>query len=311
MKNRFLLIIISLILFSAISCKENSRKIRIGILPVIDTLPLVVADSEGFFKKEGLDVELVVFNSALERDAAFTAGTLDGAFGDLINFFLMVKNGIDTKLVCESYHTSEKSVMFGLLASPVSSIKNVNDIKNEQVAISRGSIIDFFLDQIIISKKISPEKINKLEVKAIPVRYQMLISGSVKLALLPEPLVSKAIKDGAKLIADDRGLDTTATVIMFKNDFLKENNPQMEKFINAYNTSVKTINSNPEKFKDLMVSKLRLPADIRDSYKAPVFNEAALPAEKDVMLVYSWMKKNNMISIPVEYQKLIRPIDTK
>lgn len=311
MKNRFLLIIISLILFSAISCKENSRKIRIGILPVIDTLPLVVADSEGFFKKEGLDVELVVFNSALERDAAFTAGTLDGAFGDLINFFLMVKNGIDTKLVCESYHTSEKSVMFGLLASPVSSIKNVNDIKNEQVAISRGSIIDFFLDQIIISKKISPEKINKLEVKAIPVRYQMLISGSVKLALLPEPLVSKAIKDGAKLIADDRDLDTTATVIMFKNDFLKENNPQMEKFINAYNNSVKTINSNPEKFKDLMVSKLRLPADIRDSYKAPVFNEAALPAEKDVMLVYSWMKKNNMISIPVEYQKLIRPIDRK
>lgn len=311
MRNTFIGIAIALLLFSALSCKEESKKIRIGILPVIDTLPLVIAESEGFFTKEGLNVELVVFNSALERDAAFTAGTLDGAFGDLINFFLMVKNGIDTKLVCESYHTSEKSIMFGLLASPVSSIKNVNDIKNEQIAISRGSIIDFFLDQIILSKNISPDKINKLEVKAIPVRYQMLISGSVKLALLPEPLVSKAIKDGAKLIAEDKGLDTTATVIMFKNDFLKKNNPQIEKFLKAYNNSVRTINSNPEKFKNVMVSKLRLPADIEDSYKAPVFNEAALPAEKDVMLVYSWMKKNNMISIPVEYQKLIRPIDRK
>jgi len=311
MKNKILLIIISFIFLSALSCKHDAKKIKIGILPVIDTLPLIVADSEGFFKKEGLNVELVVFNSALERDAAFAAGTLDGAFGDLINFFLMVKNGIDIKLVCESYHTSEKSVMFGLMASPVSSIKSMNDIKNEQVAISRGSIIDFFLDQIIISKNLSPEKINKLEVKAIPVRYQMLISGSVKLALLPEPLVSKAIKDGAKLIADDKGLDTTATVIMFKNDFIKDNNPLMEKFITAYNNSVKTINSNPEKFKDVMVTKLRLPADIKDSYKAPLFNEAALPAEKDVMLVYSWMKKNSMISIPVEYQKLIRPIDKK
>jgi NitT/TauT family transport system substrate-binding protein len=311
MKNKITAIVITVLLFTALSCKEENKKIRIGILPVIDTLPLVIADSEGFFTREGLSVELVVFNSALERDAAFTAGTLDGAFGDLINFFLMVKNGIDTKLVCESYHTSEKSLMFGLLASPVSSIKSVNDIKNEQVAISRGSIIDFFLDQIIVSKNISPEKINKLEVKAIPVRYQMLISGSVKLALLPEPLVGKAVKDGARLIADDRGLDTTATVIMFKNDFLNENNTQMEKFITAYNNSVKAINSNPEKFKDLMVSKLRLPADIRDSYKAPVFNEAAIPAEKDVMLVYSWMKKNGMISIPVEYQKLIRPINRK
>lgn len=311
MKNKFIIITLSLIIFSVLSCKGDSKKIRIGILPVIDTLPLIAADSEGFFKKEGLDIELVVFNSALERDAAFTAGTLDGAFGDLINFFLMVKNGIDTKLVCESYHTSDKTVMFGLMASPKSSIKNVSDIKNEQIAISRGSIIDFFLDQIIASKNISADKINKLEVKAIPVRYQMLISGSVKLALLPEPLVSKGIKDGARLIADDRGLNTTATVIMFKNDFLKSSDAKVTEFITAYNNSVRNINSNPEKFKDVMVAKLRLPADIKDSYKAPRFEEAALPAEKDVMLVYNWMKKNGMISIPVEYSKLIRPIDKK
>ncbi len=309
MKNKIFITALSFIIFSALSCSRGDKKIRIGILPVIDTLPLVVADAEGIFKSEGLNVELIVFNSALERDAAFSAGTLDGAFGDLVNYFLMVKNGIDTKLVCESYHTSGKSVMFGLMASPLSSIKNISDIKKEEIAISRGTIIDFFLDQIAISKNINPDDLKKIEVKAIPVRYQMLISGSVKLALLPEPLVSKGIKDGAKLIADDRELDTTATVIMFKNDFLKNNETQIQQFISAYNKSVRTINSNSEKFKNIMTAKLRLPADIKDSYKAPLFNEASLPKEKDVMLVYNWMKKNGMITIPVEYKKLIRPID--
>jgi len=311
MKNKTFLLILSLILLSVLSCKEDNKKIRLGILPVIDTLPLVVADSEGFFRDEGLNVELVVFNSALERDAAFTAGTLDGAFGDLINFFLMTKIGIDTRLICESYRTSHRSAMFGLMASPSSSIKNIADIKNEQIAISRGTIIDFFLDQIAVSKNISPAKLNKLEVKAIPVRYQMLISGSVKLALLPEPLVSKGIKDGARLIADDRELDTTATVIMFKNDFLKENNPLITRFISAYDRSVKNINMNSEKYKDVMTGKLRLPSDIKDSYKAPVFNEAVLPSEKNVMLVYNWMKKNGMISRTVDYKNLIRPIEKK
>lgn len=308
-----ILIILTLILAvsSSFSCKDGGKKIRIGILPVIDTLPLAAADAEGIFKQEGLDVELVIFNSALERDAAFTAGTLDGAFGDLINFFLMIKTGIDTKIVCESYHTSNQSVMFGLLASPVSSIKNIDDIKKEQIAISRGSIIEFFLDQIALSKSITPDSLNKLEVKAIPVRYQMLISGSVKLALLPEPLVSKAMKDGARLIADDRKLDTTATIIMFKTGFLENNVKLTEKFITAYNKSVKNINSNPNRFKDLMTAKLRLPADIKDSFKVPVFKEAALPEEKDVMLVYNWMKQNGMISIPADYKKLIRPIDKK
>ncbi len=311
MKRKVFLLILIVFLLSIFSCKEENRKIRIGILPVIDTLPLVVADSEGLFKKEGLDVELIIFNSALERDAAFTAGNLDGAFGDLINFLLMIKNGIDTQLVCESYHTSDKGIMFGLMASPGSPIKNINEINKEQIAISRGSIIDFFLDQIALSKNVSPESLNKLEVKTIPVRYQMLISGSIKLALLPEPLVSKGIKDGAKLVADDRGLNTTATVIMFRNDFLENNRMLMKKFIKAYNGSVRKINSSPEKFKNIMTTKLRLPADIKDTFKTPVFHEAVIPAEKDVMLVYSWMKKNGMISIPVEYKKLIRPIDEK
>ncbi len=311
MKKILILFTLILIVSFSSSCKEGNKKIRIGILPVIDTLPLAAADAEGIFKSEGLDVELVIFNSALERDAAFTAGTLDGAFGDIINFFLMIKTGIDTKIVCESYHTSDKNIMFGLLASPVSSIKDISEIKNEQIAISRGSIIEFFLDQITASKNISPDSLDKLEIKAIPVRYQMLISGSVKLALLPEPLVTKALKDGARLIADDRGLDTTATIIMFKNDFLKDNEKLTEKFITAYNRSVQTINSNPDRFKDLMVSKLRLPADVKDTFKVPVFSEASLPQENDVMLVYNWMKKNGMISIPADYNKLIRPITKK
>ena len=311
MNNKLFLLTIILIIFSVLSCNGDSKKIRIGILPVIDTLPLIAADTEGIFKQEGLSVELVMFNSALERDAAFTAGTLDGAFGDLINYFLMVKNGIDTKLVCESYHTTGKSVMFGLMASPLSSIKNINEIKNEEIAISRGTIIDFFLDQIVQLKQISPDKIKKIEVKAIPVRYQMLISGSIELALLPEPLVTKGIKDGARLIADDRGLDTTATVIMFKNDFLKNNPGLINKFLSSYNKSVRRINASPEKYKDVMMTKLRLPADIKDIYKTPVFNEASLPREKDVMLVYSWMKKNGIISLPLEYKNLILTIDKK
>jgi len=311
MKSKVFLLTFILVLFSLLSCKEDNRKIRIGILPVIDTLPLVVADTEGLFKKGGVDLELITFNSALERDAAFAAGTLDGAFGDLINFFLMVKNGIDTNIICESYHTSGKAVMFGLMASPGSMIKSINDIKREQIAISRGSIIDFFLDQIVLSKNVSPDSLNKLEVKTIPVRYQMLISGSVKLALLPEPLVSKGIKDGAELIADDRGLDTTATVIMFKKDFLDNNGALMKKFLAAYNSSVHQINLSPEKFKSIMMTRLRLPADIKDSFKTPEFREAVTPAEKDVMLVYRWMKKNGMISVPVEYKKLIYPIDKK
>ena len=77
------------------SPKENDEvTLRIGVLPVIDTLPLYVAESEGLFEREGINVELVEFSSAMERDAAFTAGSIDGYFGDLVNT-LVIKKSMD------------------------------------------------------------------------------------------------------------------------------------------------------------------------------------------------------------------------
>jgi NitT/TauT family transport system substrate-binding protein len=235
---KIILLVVAVSLLALPSCKGESGKIKLGILPVIDTLPLIVADSEGLFKAEGIDVELVVFNSALEKESALTSGGLDGSFGDLITSLLQVKNGTDTKLVIESSHTSKETRMFALLASPGSGINSLDKITNEEVAISMGSIIEFFLDRILVSKGIEPSKIKRIEVKAIPVRMQMLMSDSLKLALIPEPLASKAAKDGAKILADDTGMDTTATVIIFKESFLSKNSAAMKKFFKAYNKSV-------------------------------------------------------------------------
>ena len=305
MQKKFIFIYLLLIFLVLPSCKMGGRKIRLGILPFIDALPLVVADSEGIFKQEGVDVELIFFNSTLEQDEALMSGSLDGALNDPINFFRLIKNGINAKIVCETYHTTSHSLMFGLMAAPYCGIRTVKDIRDEQVAISWGTINEFILDQIIASEGIPSGRITKLEIKAMPVRYQMLISGSIRMALLPEPLVSKGLKDGAHLIADDRVLDAMATVIIFKSAFLEENKSAIKKFISSYNKSVKIVNSFPEKYREIMVTKLRLPSDIKETFKIPHFREAVLPAEKDVLTVYYWMKKNGMISIPVDYKKLV------
>jgi NitT/TauT family transport system substrate-binding protein len=304
MKKAFLFILTAVLFLVFCSCKFGNKKIRLGGVPSIDVLPLVVADSDGIFKQDELNVEIIFFNSAPERDSAFISGTLDGVSTDPVDFFLIVKNGIDAKIICETYHTNTDSVMFGIMAAPYTGTPTIRFSGNEQIAISWGTIFEFLLDQIMASESISPDKITKLEVKALPVRYQMLISGSIKFALLPEPLVSKAVKDGAFLIADDRELDAIVSMIIINNSFLEKNSSVIKRFISSYNKAVAALNSNPGKFKDIMVTKLRLPSNIRETFKVPVFREAALPAEKDILAIYYWMKKNGMISIPIDYKKL-------
>lgn len=311
MKRITVLVFLIIISAASWSCKKESSTVKIGVLPVIDTLPLVVADSEGLFRAAGINVELVYFNSALERDSAFASGALQGSFGDIIAALLSIKSGIDTRIVCESFHTDRSGRIFGLLGSPSSKARSIADIGTDQVAISTGTIIEFFLDEIVRSKNSDPGRIKKIEVKAIPVRYQMLMSGSVKYALIPEPLAGMAIKEGAILLADDTALDTTATVIFFRNSYLEKNPDKMKAFITAYNEAVKSINSSPEKYRPLVLEKMRIPEKIKDSYTVPRFNQFRLPAEKDILRVYDWMKSLRMIDMPFGYDRFTWKPETK
>ena len=65
--------------------------LKIGLLQIEDSVPFYVAEKEGFYQQEEVQVELVPFLSALERDSALTAGAIDGAISDPIGALLLDK----------------------------------------------------------------------------------------------------------------------------------------------------------------------------------------------------------------------------
>lgn len=301
MKLRDSLLIVLIFAALIISCSRGGEKVRLGILPAIDTLPLLVAETEGLFKAEGLDVELVMFSSALEKEAAVSASALHGSFGDPVTALMSLKNPVRIRILTEASRTGG-SRMFAIVASPESSVKSIKEIGRRHVTISSGSIIEFFLDELSDLYKVNP---GKLEVKGIPLRYQMLMTRQVDFAMLPEPMVSKAVLEGATVIADDMSLDVTATVISFREDFLEKNPGFAESFTAAYNKSIKMINNHPEKYRSLLVSRLRLPEELKESFTIPVYNEVRVPPEKDIKRVYNWMKNKGLVEAPLEYEKII------
>ncbi len=101
--------------------------LKLGILPVVDTLPLLVGETEGLFAKAGLTVELVTFQRALERDAALQAGQLDGYFSDILNTLLLIRAGQDLRIVTTVFHTHPDFRMFGIVAAPGAGLQSPAD----------------------------------------------------------------------------------------------------------------------------------------------------------------------------------------
>ena len=61
-----------------------AEKIRLGILPIVDSLPYILIEEKGLDRKHGFELETFPFASALERDAALTSGSADGALSDTV-----------------------------------------------------------------------------------------------------------------------------------------------------------------------------------------------------------------------------------
>ena len=77
----YTLFIVITILLAATACSspaEGPTTIRIAALPVLDTLPIHVAQEEGLFEKYNVVVEVLPAGSAPKRDEMINAGQADG-----------------------------------------------------------------------------------------------------------------------------------------------------------------------------------------------------------------------------------------
>lgn len=282
-----------------------AQPLRLGILPVVDTLPLIVGQEEGLFKEAGLDLELVSFQSALERDAALQAGQLDGYFGDLLNSILLIQAGQDLRIVTTAYHTRPDQRMFGIVAAPGSDIKTLTQLKGQAVAISRATVIEYLLEQMLKSQGLPENYVVKQEIKKIPIRMQMVLGGQVPAAVLPEPLLTLAESKGARVIADDRELNLVETVVALRQARLAADRELVGRFVSAYRKVVERINHNPEAYKTLLTERTRFPKIIQERFTMPRFPHVAVPSQKDVDDVQDWLTATGILEKRLPYGSVV------
>ncbi len=283
---------------------QPADKIRIGVLPVIDTLPLYAAQERGLFQQAGLNVELVPFGSAQERDTALVAGAIDGYFGDMVNTLLLKASGQDVKVITVDYHTSPQYRMFGLVASPNNNVTDINDTQGMTVAYSSSTVTEYILDDMLAEKNMTG-KLVKTELKAIPIRYQALMQNQVQLAIMPEPYVTQALLGGAHLVADDRGINITATVIGMKGGFISSHMAEMKKFLTVYNDTVSSINRDPSQYYDVLENDIHFPKGLEASYSFPVLSSTALPSVQEFQKVQDWMVEKGLVGNSTTYDMVV------
>lgn len=280
--------------------EQGTTKLRIGTLPAADSVVLYAARDEGLFSEYGLDVEIVPFTSALELGAAMRAGSLDGHFGDIINVLMQNETGAPQAIVATTSRSKKSARYFGLAVGPSSGIEKAEDLKGKTVAIGKATIVEYVFDALA-SQKGAVDMMAKKDIRQIPIRLQMLMSGQVDAALLPEPLLSLVEARGAKVIWDDSCLTVPLAVLALKKGEMDE--PRFNELAHSFRSAVAAaaavINQEPDKYRQRMIELKLLSPDALPKYSMLTFDLPAiplgLPTAEEVADYAAWMKKNRAL----------------
>ncbi len=285
-------------------CKEDTLKV--GILPNEEALPIFVAEQEELFKKHGVNVEIVSFQSAAERDAALQAGAVDGVEGDLLAVALIRQGGTPVKTVSLVMGTTPEEGRFAMLAAP-DTITTVEQLKGNQVAISKNTIIEYTADQMLLVKGIDPQEVKKVNITKMPLRVEMLLQKQVTAAVLPDPLAAYAELKGAKVLIDDTKLadNISQTIYFFRDDAIKDKKTAIRNFLNAFYEGAEMVTENPERYRNLFNEKVQIPVELQKTYPVPTFSMLQLPSREDTQRVLDWLKTNELLIEPYTYEDIV------
>ena len=286
-----------------------AKPVRIGVLPIVDALPLYVAQEKGFFGKLSRPVTLVTFRSAVERDAAFQTGKLDAYLGDLISAALLRSRGFPARAVSVILGQKPSEGLFAILSSPDSSIRTVQDLRGKHVAISSNTIIEYVLDGLLKANGLPLNVVQKEEIKSIPIRFQMLMNNKIDAAVLPDPLASLARFKGAHWVADDGRTNLSQTVLVWNDHFIKTNRQFLKRFYRSYEEAVAVINRNHDAVRPLLVQRCHLPKPIAHSFRFADFPFASPPSPKMARSVLNWLKHKKLLKSSIHVRDFIAPPD--
>ena len=118
------------------SAQEAKIKVTMGWQPTMNGARFFIAEAEGLFTKEGLELNLVKFTAGPPFFAAFQSGSIDVGFLGFQPAVTAVAQGIAVKIVAVE---NDAGGAEGLVARQDSGIKGLADLRGKKVATKRGS----------------------------------------------------------------------------------------------------------------------------------------------------------------------------
>jgi NitT/TauT family transport system substrate-binding protein len=275
------------------------QKVKASMMNAIHDLPLLVARDEGFFRDQGLDVEVVKTPGTGQRGADHQAlrdnifkRTMESLYeqGECDQFRMcewgIMKRAVESQV--ETGHRPAKIVALGsamstfaIVVDPKSHIYEPEQLKNKPIAVSPFNGSHFTMLKMM-EGFLNRDQIKWTNVGTHDERLQALKRGDVVAASLMEPWISVAEKQGCRVIIESHSTRSEAA-----GDEL--DGPTLRKMFAAEAHAAEAIDKNPGKYAHYLVEEAGGLLDDRELKLSRILNAPPEPYTRERFEhTYNW-----------------------
>jgi NitT/TauT family transport system substrate-binding protein len=216
---------------------RSPAKIIVGLSSVnVAFLPVYVTEAKGFFKDEGLDVLLVLFNAGATNLQALIGGDIHMMGSAFVETIGGRAAGVDIK----NFWGVCNIMPFQLYSQP--DFKSMKQAKGKRFAISRfGSLTDFLTRATLRHFGVDSKEVTILQIGSTPARFAALSAKAVDASIVWFPVTEIAKSQGYNKLLDLKEIfpEWPYETFAAKESYLSKERDQVSKFLRAYQRGVK------------------------------------------------------------------------
>ncbi len=301
---------------------QSLTKVTLAVPNAATDVGYFVAHARGYFKEEGLDVDILPFPSAARMIAPMASGELHiAAGGPSAALYNAITRGIDIRIVADKSKNTvgRSSIKLVVRKDLVESgrVKTIADLKGLKTAdAAPGSSATSAFQALFKKMGIRPDEVEVVSM-SYPQQVQALQSGAIDFAMPPDPAASAAIRagnvvkllDGWELIPSHQ-----VAVTLYEGRFATQRAEEGRRFMRAFIRGVRDHNDSLDKNGSFTGAKGDAIIDILVKYgpfKDPAVYRSFVLAYCDPDGQLDLKSLQEDIDIFQELKFLERPVDLK
>lgn len=214
------------------------------------TLPSWIADSEGFFKQQGLDVQFSYIQGSTVAVPALAAGEIGMLHATPAASVQAQLKGQDTVVLAQHIGTADNRLVAG------AGISSIADLKGKTMAVSKaGTVSDLVAREMLRRNNLVPDKDVKITfIGEQPGMVAALQNNTIQAALVDVPFYLVALKKGAHVVYNTLDLHYPYPVdgVLSTRKFVREQPAIVDSFLKAYVQGLRFERANPQKSQEIL-----------------------------------------------------------